>query len=179
MDLVGKNNYGFPTAPKVSSVRYRGLPAMFCEGDGDSSGRDNHTYLCYTLTAGRNWRGHLEHDSEQHLADFAAFIQESPETRGLAPERSGGHASRFVEAMRNVTTGRRLFSMGPEDEVGLGPSLVQPGDQICVLFGCPMPLCLRYKGGGFLLVGESYLHGYMQGQAIGMWRKGGLQAHIF
>jgi len=190
-------------APDTDTIRYSGLQTFF-HADGEELSQDNtisatttpksppthslsnllrdsesQKYLCFTLTAGRNWQGLLAYGSEQHMADFAAFLHESPETREFIPLLPSGNASRFVEAMRNVTAGRRLFSIEPEGEIGLGPDMVQPGDQICLLFGCPAPLCLRYQNGGFVLIGECYLHNYTQGQAIELWRKGKLQTDFF
>lgn len=166
------------------------LDALLREPEGQK-------HLCYTLTAGRNWQGHtMVHESgqqQQHLADFAAFLDESPETQGLmmAPKLKDGvrvgEASRFAEAMRNLATGRMLFSMGTGNgtqgvEIGLGPDLIQAGDRICVLFGCPVLLCLRPEGksgGYYSLIGECYLHNYMQGQAIDLWKGGVLEAEVF
>lgn len=102
---------------------------------------DSQRYLCCTLTAGRNWQGILDFGSEEHVADFIAFLHESPETRGLVPLLQGGDSSRFAEAMRNVTKGRRLFSMEAEagartgePQVGLGPDIIQSGDKIVMCF---------------------------------------------
>lgn len=48
---------------------------------------------------------------------------------------------------------------------GLGPAATQPGDGICVLFGGDAPFVLRPAGDGYLVVGKSYGHGLMDGQA--------------
>ncbi|KAH7322657.1 heterokaryon incompatibility protein-domain-containing protein [Stachybotrys elegans] len=138
--------------------------------------------LGYTLTAGKTWRGGIAYDSEEYLADFTAFLRKW--LPGIAvpeaiPGQPWGDAGRFTEAVRNAMKGRRLFSTGLKNQLGLGPGLVQPGDKICVLFGCPMPVCLRPQDGGYTLVGECYFHDCMQGQAVEAWRAGKLRDQLF
>lgn len=55
---------------------------------------------------------------------------------------------------------------------GLGPLSVQEGDEVYVLRGGKMPFVLRDKRGqgesGHVLIGESYVHGFMPGDE---WRR--------
>ena len=41
------------------------------------------------------------------------------------------------------------------------------GDEIWIVKGCPTPLALRREGGRYTLIGESYVHGVMRGEAVG------------
>jgi hypothetical protein len=58
--------------------------------------------------------------------------------------------------------------------MGFAPMAASPEDIICILYGCSVPVILRpriEKDGEteqthFLLVGECYLHGMMDGEAI-------------
>jgi hypothetical protein len=56
--------------------------------------------------------------------------------------------------------------------IGLAPKPAQVGDLICILFGCcTVPIVLRHcedKKGAvyFQLVGESYMHGIMDEEAV-------------
>ena len=50
--------------------------------------------------------------------------------------------------------------------VGLGVSTCEPGDLVCILLGCSTPMIFRAKGEAFVLVGEAYLHGFMDGEAM-------------
>lgn len=55
--------------------------------------------------------------------------------------------------------------------IGLGPGLVQKGDSIVVLLGGSTPYAIRPNGTSkYELLGESYVHGIMFGEA--------LQAHV-
>jgi hypothetical protein len=50
--------------------------------------------------------------------------------------------------------------------LGVAPLHVQQGDRVCVLLGCSMPVVLRPRGDGCILIGESYIHGVMDGEAM-------------
>lgn len=63
--------------------------------------------------------------------------------------------------------------------IGLGPVEIQPGDQICVLFGARLPFPIRKPDKHWLWVGECFLHGLMNGEAIERWKDGNLQAQTF
>ncbi|KAE9365790.1 hypothetical protein N431DRAFT_562510 [Stipitochalara longipes BDJ] len=60
---------------------------------------------------------------------------------------------------------RRLFTTGA-GSVGLGGNMCRPGDIICILLGCSTPLVLRPTRDAIQLIGEAYLHGIMDGQAM-------------
>ncbi|KAI1736457.1 hypothetical protein F4680DRAFT_432206 [Xylaria scruposa] len=54
--------------------------------------------------------------------------------------------------------------------VGFCPRGTQKGDFVCILFGCSVPLVLRQIGSGdggqYTLIGECYVHGKMDGEAM-------------
>ena len=54
--------------------------------------------------------------------------------------------------------------------LGMTARNVRVGDQICVLLGGDIPFVLRPDEGRntYRLVGEAYLHGFMQGEALGL-----------
>jgi hypothetical protein len=54
--------------------------------------------------------------------------------------------------------------------LGCPPNSAQPGDLICILFGGDAPFVIRPCEGTdeFILIGETYLHGFMQGEALKM-----------
>lgn len=60
----------------------------------------------------------------------------------------------------------RCFGTTAEGYMGLFPSAAQVGDLVCVLFGGVVPFLLREHVGYFELVGECYVHGVMEGQAV-------------
>jgi len=67
----------------------------------------------------------------------------------------------------NGATSNRVFARTNEDHYVLGPQVMAKGDLACVLWGGRMCFCLRPLGSGtYLLVGECYVHGFMDGEAV-------------
>lgn len=62
----------------------------------------------------------------------------------------------------------RIFARTRSGYYVLGPAALEVGDVVCVLFGCKVPFCLRPIGERYLLVGECYVHGLMNGEAMDM-----------
>ena len=89
-----------------------------------------------------------------------------------------------VDSLISIHFGRRMFyfmpatmkpSTDPEirhiqrqihGESGLGPEDVAPGDKLCVLQGCTVPVVLRQKEGQYILLGEAYVPLTMHGEAV-------------
>ncbi|OBT67663.1 hypothetical protein VE03_03431 [Pseudogymnoascus sp. 23342-1-I1] len=68
-------------------------------------------------------------------------------------------------------TNRRLL-ITENGYIGLAPIRAQKGDRVCVLYGCSVPLVIREREGMVTLVGEAYVHGVMDGQAIDLKSSG-------
>lgn len=80
---------------------------------------------------------------------------------------------RYQSMMGIVTPWRRLF-VTKEGYMGLAAHGIQPGDEICVLFGGATPYVVRPTGveGEYLFMGECYVHGLMDGEAVLRWERG-------
>jgi hypothetical protein len=61
--------------------------------------------------------------------------------------------------------GRKIF-VSESGHCGIVPDHAEIGDFICVLLGCDVPVILRYVGSHYNFIGESYVRGLMEGQAI-------------
>jgi hypothetical protein len=62
---------------------------------------------------------------------------------------------------------QRRFFITPNGFTGIGPREVEVGDVVAVLEGARVLFVLRDLGGeegGWALVGEAYLHGFMKGE---------------
>ncbi|KAF2722920.1 hypothetical protein K431DRAFT_283428 [Polychaeton citri CBS 116435] len=91
----------------------------------------------------------------------------APDVRKLA-KRAG--SERKDEQWSRLATGaskNRKFARTLSGYYVLGPQVMEAGDVICVLFGGKLPFCLRPCGSRYLLVGECYVHGLMNGEAMG------------
>jgi hypothetical protein len=83
----------------------------------------------------------------------------------------------FLQVVRDVVWNRRTFRSNTKGKtiVGLIPQHARIGDKICILHGCSVPVVLRQhtssdpkhpKGLYWQLIGEAYVHGVMDGEAM-------------
>jgi hypothetical protein len=63
-----------------------------------------------------------------------------------------------------VTSRRLLTTLG--GYLGMGSKNMLQGDCVYVLLGCSIPVVLRPVEGGYKLLGECYIHGIMEGEAM-------------
>ncbi|OCL05501.1 hypothetical protein AOQ84DRAFT_390829 [Glonium stellatum] len=165
---------------------------------------DSWKTLCWTLTAGKDWYGMLAEDLHGHWAGFKDFVFHFsfPSRPGPArryrksgprgeerhksdsdPEDTddayGTKSDGFLEAASNACVGRKLF-ITSKGHLGLGPGALEEGDVVCILFGGIVPFILRRSDdGSWLLVGECYIRGFMQGEVVTEWRDGKLSSYVF
>ena len=72
---------------------------------------------------------------------------------------------KFNNAIENTSMGRLVYTTGKR-YMGIAPSYTKPGDSICILFGSQIPVVLREWGDRWFFVGQTYVHGIMDGQAV-------------
>ena len=80
---------------------------------------------------------------------------------------------KFLKRVQGIVWNKLFVRSQQERLFGLGPRGTQIGDIICVLFGCSVPVILRpqidppsSKIMHYEVVGESYIYGMMDGEAI-------------
>ena len=71
----------------------------------------------------------------------------------------------YQASLAYVVPNRKFFTT-IKGFIGLGPRSVRPGDSVCIFSGGRVPFVLRRDGDHHRLVGESYVHGLMDGQVI-------------
>ena len=118
------------------------------------------------------WQDNQPYDSvptRQWLAHGAAYLvcaaarNSRGISAGLQSLAENGDAAKWARAA-NGASGNRAFAGTTKGYYVLGPRLMNPGDLICVMKGAKIPFCLRPWGSKFLLVGECYVHGIMDGR---------------
>lgn len=77
----------------------------------------------------------------------------------------------FIDRVQQVVWGKKCFRSVTKDQreiVGLVPPTSEAKDLICVLFGCSVPVVLRERKAtkDFQFIGECYVHGMMDGEAV-------------
>ena len=73
----------------------------------------------------------------------------------------------FGHMVGSATIGR-VFCFSNDKYMLLAPIGTKVGDKICVIHGLPVPFIIRPKGDMFLLVGECYVQGVMDGEVMDM-----------
>ncbi|KAI1417224.1 HET-domain-containing protein [Hypoxylon sp. FL1857] len=73
----------------------------------------------------------------------------------------------------------RIFYSTKNGYVGLGPSDAQEGDQVVVLLGNALPIILRKEEDHYVVVGETYTHGIMNGEIAASLGSGSLIVEDF
>ena len=124
------------------------------------------------------WRQHVDLILRGHkLAEICELSLEKPEfaikCRSVEINVENKFYSRFVDTTSAESMGRVLVTTDGGC-FGMGPGRAQPGDEICVLLGCSIPLVIRRNGEEFELIGECYLKDFMNGEAIEMVKGGSL-----
>lgn len=158
LELGGWPSPDHPLPKKVPEKLWRTLVA-----DRGPDGRNPPGWYhkaCLTCLAQINGRGDL---------DLSKMITE---------ERTPELAVRFLKRVQSIVWSRKLLSAestgggGRESLFGLGPEKMEEGDLICILFGCSVPVVLRRHyveataSSCFEFIGESYIHGKMNGEAL-------------
>jgi hypothetical protein len=98
----------------------------------------------------------------------------SQELQVIAKEGDPFYWSRYSSSASN-----RKFATTSKGYYVLGPKIMMRGDIICVLFGGKTPFCLRQQDDHYLLVGECYVHGLMNGEAMDMMDRGEVRKKMF
>jgi hypothetical protein len=81
----------------------------------------------------------------------------------------------YVTTMMNR---RRLF-ISQRGIVGMAPWDASEGDIVVVLLGCRQPIVLRKIEGHYIMIGEAYVDGYMEGKAMKLASDGNFKKATF
>ncbi|KAH8904687.1 hypothetical protein BR93DRAFT_882710 [Coniochaeta sp. PMI_546] len=86
---------------------------------------------------------------------------------------------RTTHKRRFITTGTGYMGWGPDNVYGSSDEQLKQGDLIAILFGCSTPIVVRPCGQHFQVLGEAYVQGLMDGEAMTLLRKGTCQVQKF
>lgn len=138
----------------------------FVKGTAHADGRPYTEIYWRTLLAGENLIGATS--DEEHQSAYEAWRNlenRRPERGAYTPLTNAAYENEkgtdFHCAMTENCTGRRLFTTA-EHNLGLGPSEARGGDMVCFLGNTATPFVLRSKESYFELIGESYVHEFVE-----------------
>ncbi|KAM7202223.1 Heterokaryon incompatibility protein (HET) domain containing protein [Rhypophila sp. PSN 637] len=135
----------------------------FCGKEMTSRGADTDTcdkIMCEILSVGTQFPGGPAETAERAIRAVAqdSFIM------GLKTEITKKNNA-FTFMLRHCQ--ERRMGVTQLSRMALFPKMTEQGDQVLVLKGGRVPLVLRPKGNGRVeLVGEAYVHGIMDGEAV-------------
>jgi len=83
-------------------------------------------------------------------------------------------ADRTAKCRRFMTTKNGYLGWAPDNMYGKDHHQVRKGDQIAIIFGCTTPICIRPSPttGYFQVLGEAYVQGLMEGEALEFLKEG-------
>jgi len=86
---------------------------------------------------------------------------------------------RFSRRAKDFSTNRKFF-VTDKGYFGLGPRALHKNDALCVLFGGQVPYVLREgPTGQYVFIGECYVHGVMNGEALSLLKTGAANEQWF
>ncbi|KAG4265009.1 hypothetical protein FPRO03_00293 [Fusarium proliferatum] len=104
-----------------------------------------------------------------HFANYLARISDSPSDAKhdlrFKQKPDPGEGDIFAIAVDDAGTDRVLF-ITEKGYLGLGPARTEVGDVLSLIAGAHVPFVLRKGAQGWVLVGETYVHGVMYDEAV-------------
>ena len=156
-----------PRTPNELRELYRKLLSEFDGSVPEMTTQSRIESLCRTLCCNRF--GDAFYPPLPQLPSFPKLIEavmNDFEWLLVNSEEAFRVCSLYAMYANKMTNGRTLVMMSNR-LLGLVPEGTRPGDIICVLFGCDVPLVLRPVGGStFKIVGGCYVDGVMRGEPL-------------
>ncbi|OWO98772.1 hypothetical protein B2J93_4643 [Marssonina coronariae] len=87
--------------------------------------------------------------------------------------------NRTAQGRRFIVTTNGYMGWGPDNMYGDDASQLRRGDKIAIIFGCSTPIFIRPCGPFFQVIGEAYIHGIMDGEALSFLKAGHFEARDF
>ena len=106
-------------------------------------------------------------DCFQYLQDFLDWAEDADQEmkEWKSNEENLEKGRKFWVSMQYGALGRHFFA-SKKGYMGVAPLMAEVGDMICILYGAQVPFLLRPRDDHYLLVGDCYVHGIMEGQAM-------------
>ena len=154
---------------------------LHLESNNDMLQDETHRHLVSTLMAGSNAGISPAVATETDIDAMQAYLGGLIKGEEYADFGAGPETQRNIldESCRN----RRFFKTST-GSIGLGPRCTQTSDTVLILAGSAVPFIARRLCGSnddlrFYLLGEAYVHGIMNGEAVKAARENGISFSVF
>ena len=135
--------------------------------------------LCETLVAGKNFNGGYPLSNNEYDEFYRSYIDLRTQLlnlvksgRFLMTERQVHYddlvftePSQYIARIEILSYYRRMI-VTQNGYIGLAPCTTEPDDIICIFLGAQTPFILRQEEDHWILLGECYIHGMMDGRAF-------------
>src|SRR5450432_1783649 len=124
----------------------------------------------------QDWLEPMESASDARAQDFTA----SNDLLGPMPVSSSNwRTSEFPKLVLYTLWVTRRLILTDKGHIGQAPATTQPGDKVCVILGCAVPMVLRPFERHWEVVGEAYIHEIMKGEVVDDLENEKVQAQDF
>ncbi|PVH70822.1 HET domain-containing protein [Cadophora sp. DSE1049] len=130
-----------------------------------------------TLKDGLAYLHDLLLDNKAQMSFFISKSGDGEAIDVLQLLSDGGESEEYAALARNYCF-NRSFIITSAGRMGIGPSDTRVGDTVAVIFGGGVPYIIRPQGASWAFVGESYVQGLMNGEAIQACQQGVAQKEI-
>jgi hypothetical protein len=178
--IPNDNTTTYPAPPEVGSSFKACLKFWLAEGlSKESPGSEG---MRLFTSKHRNLIHLSSEPSWKEIETFANRMRDArrPSTHNTISAEVIKEISAFERSYHPIAQHRRLYSTDG-GHLGLGPQSSQEGDDVWMVHGAHVPFVLRpvaKKPGTFTLVGETYVHGFMNGEMLDCDGTGGEQKII-
>jgi hypothetical protein len=134
---------------------------------------DAENTIASTLLAGGN--SQYSSATKEQCQDFTVWVNYLESHGKLAPYLRGmdqtqgdtetTKAAHYQFALMRACLNRLVFATS-SGHFGLGPQTTKDGDIVAILYGCQWPVVLRKIEAYYKVIGLSYVHGLMYGEAV-------------
>lgn len=172
--LAAENGQAYDPNDKLTALSLTlcaGLSRYRCAEDDINDHRKNFAAYYEPFQQQQSRRRRRQQQQQPHSTEPDPAVPSSDATPHAHPNTPGGKGDfeKFQTDMNLVCDGR-TFVFTEHGRFGLGPQIARAGDLCCVLFGAKVPFILRrsdqQEGRYYKLLGETYLHGLMRGEAF-------------
>lgn len=177
MDRVGG---GKRAEPHHAAILY--LPSSFFKAQEQFESRD-WVWLAGMRGYCFRWERFLQANSQVQLGPLSlqSFFKDEIPADVSEHAMTEAHAAyeRSVRKRRFMTTANGYMGWAPDNIYGSLTHQTRKGDLIAIIFGCSTPLVIRPLGPHYQVLGEAYVHGVVDGEAMSLLHLGKVKVQRF
>jgi hypothetical protein len=155
-------------------LKAKELVQRHCAQEADQSVNQIFSDMAFTVTA-----CYLSSGSRAQIEDLVVFSEHLQNLDTCEDEKLLNVFDGIFDMLREDRCFQRRFFATTTGSMGLGPGSTQTGDLVVVLRGGGLPFILREFDGDYQLIGPTYVHGIMDGEAVQSWKARGDPEIVF